>query len=100
MKNTPADSRPREKLLARGAGALSDAELLARFAADTNGVHWTAKDVESLHAKFSELFLALKKPQVSPIEKGGFEIDSSVKEATFYITRKDPATADRYKAAG
>ena len=29
MKNTPADSRPREKLLARGAGALSDAELLA-----------------------------------------------------------------------
>ena len=69
----------------------SDAELLARFAADTNGVHWTAKDVESLHAKFSELFLALKKPQVSPIEKGGFEIDSSVKEATFYITRKDPA---------
>ena len=29
MKNTPADSRPREKLLTRGAGALSDAELLA-----------------------------------------------------------------------
>ena len=29
MKNTPADSRPREKLLARGAAALSDAELLA-----------------------------------------------------------------------
>jgi DNA repair protein RadC len=29
MKNTPADSRPREKLLARGPGALSDAELLA-----------------------------------------------------------------------
>lgn len=29
IKNTPADSRPREKLLSRGAGALSDAELLA-----------------------------------------------------------------------
>lgn len=28
MKNTPADTRPREKLLARGPGALSDAELL------------------------------------------------------------------------
>ena len=27
----PADERPREKLLARGAGALSDAELLAIF---------------------------------------------------------------------
>ncbi len=67
----------------------SDAELLGKFAADTNGIHWTAKDVETIHAKFSELFLALKKPQVTPVEKGGFEIDASVKEATFYITRKE-----------
>ena len=29
LKQLPADSRPREKLLARGAGALSDTELLA-----------------------------------------------------------------------
>ena len=29
MKNLPADMRPREKLLARGASALSDTELLA-----------------------------------------------------------------------
>ena len=29
MKDLPADQRPREKLLARGAGALTDAELLA-----------------------------------------------------------------------
>lgn len=29
MKHLPADQRPREKLLARGAGALADAELLA-----------------------------------------------------------------------
>jgi DNA repair protein RadC len=29
IKDLPADARPREKLLARGAGALSDAELLA-----------------------------------------------------------------------
>jgi DNA repair protein RadC len=29
LKSLPADSRPREKLLARGAGALSDTELLA-----------------------------------------------------------------------
>ena len=29
MKDLPADQRPREKLLARGAGALADAELLA-----------------------------------------------------------------------
>ena len=29
LKDLPADTRPREKLLARGPGALSDAELLA-----------------------------------------------------------------------
>ncbi|MDP3223071.1 MAG: hypothetical protein Q8M96_08035, partial [Rubrivivax sp.] len=29
MKDLPADQRPREKLLARGASALADAELLA-----------------------------------------------------------------------
>jgi DNA repair protein RadC len=31
IRDWPADERPREKLLARGAGALSDAELLALF---------------------------------------------------------------------
>jgi DNA repair protein RadC len=31
IRDWPADERPREKLLARGAGALSDAELLAIF---------------------------------------------------------------------
>lgn len=31
IKDWPADDRPREKLLAKGAGALSDAELLAIF---------------------------------------------------------------------
>jgi DNA repair protein RadC len=29
LKDLPMDARPREKLLARGAGALSDTELLA-----------------------------------------------------------------------
>ena len=31
IRDWPADQRPREKLLARGPGALSDAELLAIF---------------------------------------------------------------------
>ena len=31
IRDWPIDERPREKLLARGAGALSDAELLAIF---------------------------------------------------------------------
>jgi len=44
IKNWPQAERPREKLLARGAGALSDAELLAIFL--RSGVHGkTALDV-------------------------------------------------------
>jgi DNA repair protein RadC len=31
IKHWPADDRPREKLMERGAGALTDAELLAIF---------------------------------------------------------------------
>jgi DNA repair protein RadC len=42
MKDLPADQRPREKLLARGAAALADAELLAlllRTGYKGHGVH-------------------------------------------------------------
>jgi DNA repair protein RadC len=48
MKHLPADQRPREKLLARGAGALADAELLAlllRTGFKGRGVLELAEDV-------------------------------------------------------
>ncbi len=48
MKDLPADQRPREKLLARGAGALADAELLAlllRTGYRGRGVVSVAQDV-------------------------------------------------------
>ena len=48
MKDLPADQRPREKLLARGAGALADAELLAlllRTGYRGRGVMQLAQDV-------------------------------------------------------
>ncbi len=48
MKDLPADQRPREKLLARGAAALADGELLAlllRTGAKGNGVFALAQQV-------------------------------------------------------
>jgi DNA repair protein RadC len=48
MKHLPADTRPREKLLARGAGALSDTELLAlllRTGTKSRGVLQMADEV-------------------------------------------------------
>ena len=67
----------------------SDKKLLAEFAQLGGGQSWYAVDATTIHKKFSELFLTLKRPQVVPLEGAGFEIDSSVQEATFYITRKE-----------
>lgn len=59
IKNWPAVERPREKLLARGAQALSDAELLAIFVGSGVTGH-TALDVSRLLlARFGDLRAAL-----------------------------------------
>ena len=57
MKNLPPDARPREKLLARGPGALSDAELLAlllRTGIKGKGVLQMAQELLQLKTKHSE----------------------------------------------
>lgn len=54
LKDLPADARPREKLLARGAGALSDAELLAlllRTGIQGKGVLQMAEELLQLPGK-------------------------------------------------
>ncbi len=66
----------------------SDKSLLAEFATDAGGLSWYAPDAGTIHKRFSELFLTLKRPQVVPLDGEGFEVDSSVQEATFYISRK------------
>ena len=57
MKDLPADARPREKLLARGAGALSDTELLAlllRTGTAGRGVMQMASELLSAPGKDGE----------------------------------------------
>ncbi len=65
LKDLPPDARPREKLLARGAAALSDAELLAlllRTGIKGKGVLQMADEL-----------LRIKKDSVSGISGGGFD---------------------------
>lgn len=66
----------------------ADKDLLANFSKRGGGLSWYAPDSSSIHKRFSELFLTLKRPQVVPLEGAGFEVDPSVREATFYIPHK------------
>ena len=64
IKDLPPDARPREKLLARGASALSDAELLAlllRTGIKGKGVLQMADEL-----------LHIKKDSMASISDGGF----------------------------
>ncbi len=72
----------------------ADKELLSRLAKETGALHWYTPDADTIHKKFSDLFLALKKPQVLEMTGGGFTIDESVTEATFYINREKRSGAD------
>src|SRR5688572_13299925 len=61
MKDLPADARPREKLLARGPGALSDTELLAlllRTGTPGRGVFAMASEVLEKFQGLAGLFHA------------------------------------------
>lgn len=66
---------------------LSDQKFLASMSKAAGGLSWYADSMNEVHRVFSDLFLALKKPQVLELTKEGFEIDSSSQEATFIINR-------------
>jgi uncharacterized protein (TIGR03503 family) len=67
----------------------ADKELLGKIATEGRGLRFEATDIQTLHKRFSDLYLSLKRPQVVEAEGGGFEIDGSVDEATFYISREE-----------
>lgn len=89
QRDLPLCESQRLSLYTVGLGESSDSALLKDMAQQCGGAYWFAGDANSVHRSFSELFLALRKPQVAPLEKNGFEIDPSIREATFYITRED-----------
>lgn len=66
----------------------ADQELLRRTAQETDALSWFTPAADRLHESFSELFLAVKKPQVVGLTSKGFSIDGQVSEATFYLNRE------------
>ena len=67
----------------------ADSRLLSKIAKQTDALHWFTDSAHSIHNKFSELFLSLKKPQIIPLKGREFEIDPSSQEATFFISRSE-----------
>lgn len=65
----------------------ADKDLLAQIALGTDGVHWFTPTSDKVHQSFADLFLVVKKPQVLPLTKKGFNVDEEIEEATFYINR-------------
>ena len=87
-KLLPEYKKNRIKVYTLSLSDQADRELLEKIALQTDAQHWYAPDAETIHEKFSDLFLALKKPQVLPLDGEGFQIDPSVEEATFYVSTK------------
>ncbi len=78
----------------------SDKDLLARIADSTEGIGIYAADANEIHQAFTNLFLAVKKPQVLPLTSKGFKIDGDVQEATFYINKEGESEISISSPAG
>ncbi len=63
----------------------ADREFLKQLAYKTGGMDWFADNVNSLHQKFSDLFLTLKRPQIAEFNGKVVDLDAHVDEAIFYI---------------
>ena len=70
----------------------ADRELLKEIAVGSGGVNWFAASPDDIHNSYADLFLVVKKPQLVPLTKAGFQVDEDVKEATFYINKEGNAT--------
>lgn len=84
----PEYRRKKIPLYTLALGEEADAKLLEKFANAGRGTSWAATDVSTIHERFTELFLELKQPVITPLTEDGFLIDSSVNEATFYVSHE------------
>jgi len=78
----------------------ADRELLKEIAVGTGGINWYARTPDEIHKSYADLFLAVKKPQLVPLTKAGFQIDEDIREATFYINREKNSSASLIRPDG
>ena len=78
----------------------ADKELLSQIATSTDGLNWFTPSSDKIHESYTDLFLAVKKPQIVPLTSKGFSIDDNIQEATFYINREDGADISMRSPAG
>jgi Mg-chelatase subunit ChlD len=78
----------------------ADRALLGEVAAATDGLTWYTQTADEMHKTFSEMFLALKRPQVVPQTSRGFSIDADIAEATFYINHASDVTLSLVSPTG
>jgi len=71
---------------------LSDQKLLAKISKKTGGFYNLALTDKELHLIFTSIFESLEKPDMLPMTKNAFLIDSSVKEVTIVATKGSPGT--------
>jgi hypothetical protein len=71
---------------------LSDQKLLAKISKKTGGFYNLALTDKELHLIFTSIFESLKKPDMLPMSKNGFLVDSSVREVTIVATKGSPET--------
>ncbi len=76
----------------------SDTELLSEIARKTGGLYSLAENSGELRLVFSNIFEIIKTPDMVPVEKNRFTIDSSIKEITVVASKESPETKIFLKA--
>ncbi len=87
------DLRSREvKVFTMALSDEADRAFLGEVSAATNGLTWFAKDAESIHKAYADLFLALKRPQIINQKGHDFLLEEEYPEVTFYINHGENET--------
>jgi len=71
----------------------ADKEYLGRIASESGGMHFRCSRRSNPSQILSDLYISLKRPQTVELEKGGFEIDSSIQEGDI-LYREERSTQE------
>ena len=76
----------------------SDRELLEKISKRTGGFYNLALTDKDFHLIFTSIFESLKSPDMLPISRNGFLVDTSIEELTIVATKGSPETGIQLNA--